>query len=42
MDIVHRSKSVFVHAYVRFRLGRLEHVCQHFRSAPGQLAFAFN
>ncbi len=27
-------KSVFVHAYTRFRLGRLEYVCQHFRSPP--------
>jgi hypothetical protein len=30
-------KSVFVRAYVRFRLGRLENVCQHYRSLPGQL-----
>jgi hypothetical protein len=32
-----KLKSVFVRAYVRFRLGRLENVCQHRRSAPGQL-----
>lgn len=28
--------GVFVHAYVRRRLGRLEHVSQHWRSWPGQ------
>jgi len=27
-------KSVFVHSYTRFRLGRLEYVSQHFRSPP--------
>ncbi len=27
-------KIVRVSSYVRFRLGRLEHVCQHWRSAP--------
>lgn len=32
-----RYKSVFVRAYVRFRLGRLENVCQHWRSHPHQL-----
>jgi len=32
-----RWKSVFVRAYVRFRLGRREHVCQHWRSHPGQM-----
>ena len=31
------SKSVFVNAYVRWRFGRLEHVCSHYRSWPGQL-----
>ena len=36
-----KTKNVFVHAYVRFRLGRHEHVIQHWRSRPGQLAFAF-
>lgn len=29
-------KSVFVNAYTRFRLGKLENVCQHFRSYPHQ------
>ncbi|SUZ30014.1 hypothetical protein CPBF424_38650 [Xanthomonas euroxanthea] len=28
------AKSVFVHSYTRFRNGRLENVCQHFRSLP--------
>jgi len=32
-----RVKSVFVHAYIRFRFGRRESVCQHWRSHPGQL-----
>jgi hypothetical protein len=32
-----KTKSVFVHMYVRYRFGRLEHVCQHWRSYPGQL-----
>lgn len=32
-----RLRSVFVRAYTRFRLGKLENVCQHFRSHPGQL-----
>ncbi len=27
-------KSVFVNAYIRFRLGRLEYVCEHWRSTP--------
>ena len=29
--------SVHVRNYVRFRFGRLENVCQHCRSLPGQL-----
>lgn len=29
-----RSKIVRVCSYVRFRLGRLEHVCSHWRSLP--------
>lgn len=29
-------KPVHVCAYTRFRLGRLEYVCAHFRSYPGQ------
>jgi hypothetical protein len=32
-----RVKDVFVRAYSRFRFGKLENVCQHFRSHPGQL-----
>lgn len=30
-------KSVYVNAYPRFRFGRWEHVCQHWRSHPGQM-----
>ncbi len=30
-------KDVFVRAYTRFRFGKQEDVCQHFRSHPGQL-----
>lgn len=37
----HKTKNVFVRAYVRFRFNRTEHVTQHWRSHPGQLAFAF-
>ena len=33
-----KLKSVAVSAYTRFRLGRLEFVCKHWRSAPGQLS----
>ncbi len=36
-----RSKTVFVHAYNRFRFGRWESVISHFRSHPGQLSFDF-
>lgn len=32
-----RVRSVFVRAYTRFRFGRTESVCQHWRSHPGQL-----
>ena len=32
-----RIKDVFVRAYRRFRLGKWEDVCQHFRSHPGQM-----
>ncbi len=28
------GKPVFVRSYPRYRLGRWENVCQHFRSAP--------
>lgn len=31
-------RSVHVCAYTRFRLGRFENVCQHWRSHPGQLS----
>lgn len=33
-----RLKSVYVRQYTRFRWGKLEYVCQHWRSYPGQLA----
>lgn len=33
-----KVKSVFVHAYYRFRFGRWERVGQHWRSHPGQLS----
>jgi hypothetical protein len=33
-----RPKSVHVRAYTRVRFGNLEHVCQHWRSHPGQLS----
>ena len=36
-----KPRSVFVRAYMRFRFGRHEHVCQHYRSAPYQLNFGF-
>jgi hypothetical protein len=36
-----RPKSVFVNAYIRWRFGKLEHVCSHYRSLPGQLSFGF-
>ncbi len=29
-----REKPVFVHSYQRFRFGRWEDVCQHWRSWP--------
>jgi hypothetical protein len=35
-------KNVFVRAYVRFRFGKLENVCQHWRSAPYQYTLAFS
>jgi hypothetical protein len=31
-----KAKSVFVRAYLRFRFGKQESVCQHWRSAPYQ------
>ena len=36
-----KAKLVYVHAYLRRRFGRWEHVCSHFRSWPGQLSFDF-
>ncbi len=30
-------KAVHVRAYVRFRKGRIENVCEHCRSFPGQM-----
>lgn len=36
-----KPKSVFVRAYMRFRFGRFERVCQHYRSLPYQMKFAF-
>jgi hypothetical protein len=35
------SKSVFVNAYTRWRFGKLEHICAHYRSWPDQLSFDF-
>ena len=32
-----KVKSVAVRAYTRFRLGRMEYVCKHWRAHPGQL-----
>lgn len=29
-----KPKSVFVRAYMRFRCGKTETVCQHWRSTP--------
>lgn len=37
-----RLRSVHVNPYARFRFGRWEDVCEHWRSPPGtQLAFEF-
>lgn len=37
-----RIKTVHVNPYTRFRFGRWESVCEHWRSPPGtQLAFEF-
>jgi hypothetical protein len=40
--IINRVKEVFVCAYSRIRFGRLENVCQHYRSYPNQLSFNFD
>lgn len=37
MQLCMFPRSVHVRSYVRFRLGRLESVCEHCRSLPGQL-----
>ncbi|RQU40312.1 hypothetical protein DF147_22140 [Burkholderia cenocepacia] len=37
-----QAKTVFVRNYTRIRFGHLEHVCSHWRSAPGQLSFNFD
>lgn len=29
-----KRKGVFVHSYMRYRLGQWEHVCAHWRSEP--------
>jgi len=34
-------KRVHVNAYTRKRYGRLEQVCEHWRSWPHQLSFGF-
>ena len=38
---VEKPKCVFVRAYVRWRLQRVEPVCAHWRSRPVQLQFNF-
>lgn len=37
----HRPKVVHVCHYVRYRLGRYEHVREHWRSLPRQLLLPF-
>jgi hypothetical protein len=37
-----RAQTVFVRNYIRIRFGNLEHVCAHWRSAPGQMSFNFD
>lgn len=37
-----KVKDVFVRKYTRVRFGNLEHVCQHWRSHPGQICFEFD
>lgn len=32
-----RPLTVFVRAYIRYRFGRLENVCSHYRGHPNQL-----
>lgn len=38
---ISKLKAVHVCAYTRMRFGKLEFVCEHFRSWPGQLSFGF-
>jgi hypothetical protein len=33
-----KHKTVYVRQYMRFRFGKYESVCQHWRSHPGQLS----
>jgi len=40
-EIMSEPKRVHVCAYTRQRLGRLEQVCEHWRSWPKQLTFGF-
>jgi hypothetical protein len=37
-----KLKDVHVNAYARFRFGKWESVCEHWRSHPGQLSFNFD
>lgn len=37
MNIRRNLRTVFVHAYRRFRFGRWEDVCSHYRSHPYQM-----
>jgi hypothetical protein len=36
-NVYNKAKNVFVRRYTRFRFGRIENVCQHWRSYPRQL-----
>lgn len=38
---ISKSKAVHVCAYTRMRYGKLEYVCEHYRSWPGQISFGF-
>ena len=37
MNKYRRHKSVHVCEYIRCRFNRIEHVCSHWRSHPGQM-----
>jgi hypothetical protein len=41
MSKMSKAKVVAVRAYRRWRYGRFEHVCAHWRSNPDQLSFTF-